>query len=79
MDVFKKFVYVIGPNADKNEQFIGTHFSVELSQIPEIIKTTTEMVDPEDAIHVYVIIDDNEDWLFHYSSKKGNIVLVKDF
>ncbi len=74
-----KFIYILGPNAEKNERFVGTHLSEELNQIPGLIKMSTEKMHPVDSITTYVIYDGHEDWLFEYSDKKEHAVLVEGF
>lgn len=78
MDALNKHIYIIGPNAEKNEQFVGVHLSEEWNHMPGLIKTTTEKVHPADAIMSYVILDKNEDWLFEYTGSK-QVILVEDF
>ena len=80
MSDFDKKVYILGPNEEKNERFIGTYFPLEWKTVPSLIQMSTDKLEPKDAIYTYVILDNNEDWLFHYTGNKtSNVVLVKDF
>jgi len=83
MDDFQKHVYIVGPNKELNEKFLGSMFGEEYKFAPNLFRVSTNMMDPDgphDAIQIYVVLDDNEDWLMHYTTKSlFNTTLVKDF
>lgn len=75
-----KHVYIIGPNKELNEVFLGQMFGAKYKFAPDMFKLSTDKIEPTDAIHTYVILDGNEEWLIHYSTKRlEDTVLVKDF
>lgn len=77
---YSRHVYVVGPDKDLLEQFVGKHFTEQYRDTPDIIKMSTEMIDPTDALSIYVLYNNDNDWLYHYTmSKLDKVVLVKDF
>jgi len=80
MDDFEKHIYILGPNKELNERFIGEMFDEEYKFSPGLFRVSEDMLDPEDAIQVYVLVDGNDEWLMHYSTKRmTNTILVKEF
>lgn len=80
MDDFQKHVYIVGPNTELNEKFLGAMFGEEYKFAPSLFRVSTDMINPTDAIQTYIILDDSEEWLMHYSTNKmADMTLVKDF
>ena len=75
-----KHIYIIGPNKELNEQFIGQMFGEEYKFAPDLFKTSVDMLEPDDAIQTYVILDNNDEWLMNYTTKRmTDTVVVKEF
>ena len=74
----KNIIYVLGPNKDENERFIGKNLSEEFFAHPEMFICSTEKLAVDDnAICTYIICKEDNDWLYHYINQK--VVLVKEF
>lgn len=75
-----KKIYVLGPNAELNEKFIGKYFSEEYQQNPELFILSTEKLEIEDeVIFAYIIYNNDEEWLYHYTNNNKKVVLVDKF
>ncbi len=74
----KNLIYILGPNKDENEKFIGRNFSEEYKSRPDMFVCSTEKLTVDnDAICTYIVYCGDNDWLYSYSNQK--VILVKEF
>lgn len=73
-------IYIVGPDDVQNMDFGHKIFSEYQHLFGKYVLFSTEMIRPSQALQVYVVCNDNEDWIDFYSSQRfDNVTIVRSF